>query len=170
VTKLVGAARPGAERRTFQAIRPPSGFLETSMRREIINIRADKNLLRQLQTAGRVWDLERGGLYDARCGVVNIWCSPADKPACRVGPTDARNGYHLRTHVDGTDARRAEQTPFISQVVDLQGFWIRTRNALSRVSSVKCCHLRNPGRLAWHDRTPVGCGVQPKRLVKVREK
>jgi len=22
--------------------------------------------------------------------------------------------------------------------------------------------------LAWHDRTPVGCGVQPKRLVKVR--
>src|SRR5262245_6789189 len=72
--------------------------------------------------------------------------------------------------VDGTDARRAEQTPFISQVVDLQGFWIRTRNALSRVSSVKCCHLRNPGRLAWHDRTPVGCGVQPKRLVKVRER
>jgi hypothetical protein len=29
----------------------------------------------------------------------------------------------------GTGARRAEQTPFISQVVDLQGFWIRTRNA-----------------------------------------
>ena len=86
-----------------------------------------------------------------------------------VGRTDARNGHHLRTHVDGTDARRAEQTPFISQDVDLLGFWIRTPNALSRVSSVKCCHLRNPGRLAWNDRTPVGCGVQPKRLVKVRE-
>jgi hypothetical protein len=48
-----------------------------------------------------------------------------------VGQTDARNGHHLRTHVDGTGARRAEQTPLISQVVDLQGFWIRTRNALS---------------------------------------
>jgi hypothetical protein len=91
-------------------------------------------------------------------------------PRAEVGRTDARNGHHLRTHVDGTDPRRAEQTPFISQVVDLQGFWIRTRNALSRISSVKCCHLQNPGRLAWHDRTPVGCGVQPKRLVKVRER
>jgi hypothetical protein len=76
----------------------------------------------------------------------------------------------LGTHVDGTDARRAEQATFISQVVDLQGFWIRTRNAWSRVSSVKCRHLRNPGRLAWHDWTPVGCGVQQKRLVMVRER
>src|SRR5215475_12179524 len=62
-----------------------------------------------------------------------------------VGRTDARNGHHLRTHVDGTDARRAEQTPFISQVVDLQGFWIRTRNALSRVSSVSAATCGIPG-------------------------
>jgi hypothetical protein len=34
------------------------------------------------------------------------------------------------TSIDGTDARRAEQTPVISQVFD-QGFWIRTRSALS---------------------------------------
>jgi hypothetical protein len=46
-----------------------------------------------------------------------------------VGRIDARNGHRLRTHVAGTDARRSEQTPLISQVVDLQGFWIRTRNA-----------------------------------------
>jgi hypothetical protein len=90
--------------------------------------------------------------------------------SCRVGRTDARNGHRLRTLVDGIDARRAEQTTLISQVVDLQGFRIRTRNALSRVSAVKSSHLRYPGRLAWHDRTPVRCGVQPKRLVKVREK
>ena len=38
-----------------------------------------------------------------------------------VGLTDARNGHHLRTHVDGTDARRAEHPHFISQVVDRQG-------------------------------------------------
>jgi hypothetical protein len=30
--------------------------------------------------------------------------------------------------------------------------------------------LRNPVRLAWDNGTPVGCGVQPKRLVKVRER
>src|SRR5262249_51219876 len=30
-------------------------------------------------------------------------------------------GPHLRTHVDGTDARRAEHPHFISQVVDRQG-------------------------------------------------
>jgi hypothetical protein len=41
-----------------------------------------------------------------------------------VGRADARNGHRLRTHVDGTDARHAEQMPLISQVVDLQGFWI----------------------------------------------
>jgi len=38
------------------------------------------------------------------------------------------------------------------------------------VSPVKYFHLLNPRRLAWHDRTPVGCSVQPKRLVKVRER
>src|SRR5262249_12395754 len=92
------------------------------------------------------------------------------KLATFPGRADASHGHHLRTHVDGTDARRAEQTPFISQVVDLQGFGIRTRDALSRVSPVNCFHLRNPGRLAWNNRTPVGCGVQPKRLVKARER
>ena len=38
-----------------------------------------------------------------------------------VGQTDARNGHHLRTHVDGTDAGRPEHPHFISQVVDRQG-------------------------------------------------
>jgi hypothetical protein len=38
-----------------------------------------------------------------------------------VGQTDARNGHHVRTHVDGTDARRAEHPHFLSQVVDRQG-------------------------------------------------
>jgi hypothetical protein len=52
------------------------------MRREVLNVRADCNLLRQFLATGRAWDLERGGLYDARSGVVNIWCSPDDKPAC----------------------------------------------------------------------------------------
>jgi hypothetical protein len=94
----------------------------------------------------------------ARVGLIDVDVSKADWQkcaSCRVGETDAR---------------RAEQTPFISQIVDLQGYWILTCNALSRVSPVKCLHLLNPRRLALYDRAPVGCGVQPKRLVKVRER
>jgi hypothetical protein len=48
----------------------------------MLNVRADRNLLRQLLATEGAWDLERGGLYDARSGVINIWCSPHDKPAC----------------------------------------------------------------------------------------
>jgi hypothetical protein len=52
------------------------------MRRESLNITADRDLLRWLLAAGRAFDLDRGGLYDARSGVVNVWASPDDKPAC----------------------------------------------------------------------------------------
>jgi hypothetical protein len=38
-----------------------------------------------------------------------------------VEQTDARNGHHLRTHINGTDARRVEHPHFISQVADWQG-------------------------------------------------
>ena len=42
------------------------------------------------------------------------------------------------------------------------------RSAKKRTIRVKTC---NPARrLAWRDRTPVECGVQPKRLAKVRER
>jgi hypothetical protein len=37
-----------------------------------------------------------------------------------VAQTDARNGHRLRTHVDGTDARRAKYLHFNMQGVDRQ--------------------------------------------------
>ena len=69
---------------------------------------------------------------------------------------------------DRRSPRRTSGVPFAGS--RSPRFWIRTRNALSRVSPVKYFHLLNPRRLAWHDQTPVECSVQPKRLVKVRER
>jgi hypothetical protein len=71
------------------------------MRREILNVRADRNLLRQLLASGRAWDLEQGGLYDARSGVVNIWCSPTDKPACWNTPISRGGLRYPREYVGG---------------------------------------------------------------------
>jgi hypothetical protein len=52
------------------------------MRREQLGITVERDLLRRLLNTARSFDLARGGLYDAPSGVVNIWCSPGDKPAC----------------------------------------------------------------------------------------
>jgi hypothetical protein len=71
------------------------------MRREVLHVRAGRNLLRQLLATGQAWDLERGGLYDARSGVINIWCSPHDKPACWDRPISKDGLRHPREYVGG---------------------------------------------------------------------
>ncbi len=71
------------------------------MRRENLNVRADRSLLRQFLATGRAWDLERGGLYDARSGVVNIWCGPHDKPACWNQPISQGGLSYPREYVGG---------------------------------------------------------------------
>jgi hypothetical protein len=52
------------------------------MRREMLNLTVEREFLQRLLAAGHAFDLEREGLYDARSGLVNIWCSPDDKPPC----------------------------------------------------------------------------------------
>src|SRR5262245_35972823 len=69
------------------------------MRREVLNVRADRDLLRQLLAAGHAFDLNSGGLYDARSGVINIWCSPDDKPACWDRPISRGGLRHPREYV-----------------------------------------------------------------------
>jgi hypothetical protein len=71
------------------------------MRREILDVRADRALLRQLLAAGHAFDLNSGGLYDARSGVVNIWCSPTDKPACWDRPISRGGLRYPREYVGG---------------------------------------------------------------------
>lgn len=36
---------------------------------------------RRMLALGHMWDINRGGLYDARSGVINLWVSPEDHPA-----------------------------------------------------------------------------------------
>lgn len=52
------------------------------MRKESLNIEADRHSLRTLLATAAAFDLERGGLCDARFGLVNFWCAPDDKPDC----------------------------------------------------------------------------------------
>ena len=43
------------------------------MRREALRLAEDREFIQRLLATGRAFDLERGGLYDARSGVVNVW-------------------------------------------------------------------------------------------------
>jgi hypothetical protein len=52
------------------------------MRKEMLDLVVEREFLQRLLATGRAFDLERNGLYDARSGVVNVWASPDDKPAC----------------------------------------------------------------------------------------
>ena len=52
------------------------------MRKESLNIEADRHSLRMLLAAAAAFDLERGGLCDARFGLANFWCAPDDRPLC----------------------------------------------------------------------------------------
>jgi hypothetical protein len=54
---------------------------ETSHRRHLA-VRLDRAGMRQLLHLGQQNDIEAAGLYDARAGCVNVWCSPEDKPSC----------------------------------------------------------------------------------------
>jgi hypothetical protein len=43
------------------------------MRREALHLAEDREFVQRLLATGRAFNLERGGLYDARSGVVNVW-------------------------------------------------------------------------------------------------
>jgi hypothetical protein len=82
------------------------------MRRETLNLAVDREFVQRLLTTGRAFDLERGGLYDARSGVINIWCSPDDKPACWNSPISRGALTHPRSYAGalGWDWRDDDQS------------------------------------------------------------
>jgi hypothetical protein len=81
------------------------------MRKRTLNITADRDFLRRLLAAGHAFDLERGSLYDARSGVINVWCSPDDKPPCWDVKITPGGLSHPRAYVGalGWDWRDEEQ-------------------------------------------------------------
>lgn len=51
-----------------------------------LNVAVDNATIFKILAVGREFDLEKNGLYDARMGCVNVWCSPEDKPNCWDSP------------------------------------------------------------------------------------
>lgn len=52
------------------------------MKKQFLGRRVNRQYVQKLLDVGNQFDLEKNGLFDARSGVVNIWCSPDDKPSC----------------------------------------------------------------------------------------
>ncbi len=47
-----------------------------------LGIKVDRITINKILAVGHEFDLNKDGLFDARMGAVNIWCSPTDKPSC----------------------------------------------------------------------------------------
>lgn len=66
-----------------------------------LGIVVDRATVHKILSTGRAFDISSGGMYDARSGVVNFWCSPEDKPTCwdkEILPGDLG---HPRDYVGG---------------------------------------------------------------------
>jgi len=66
-----------------------------------LNKVVDRQFVQKLLSVGRAFDVDQGGYYDARSGVVNFWCGPDNKPSC--WPNDIKIGglKHPRDYVGG---------------------------------------------------------------------
>jgi hypothetical protein len=70
----------GGDEEALEAPRAPS--VRSERTRELpLGIKGDRAFVRKLLAVGQEFDLNKGGHYDSRSGVVNLWCSPEDKPA-----------------------------------------------------------------------------------------
>lgn len=54
---------------------------KTSTKKQL-NIIVDQDTIRKILAVGHEFDVNKNGLFDARGGCVNFWCSPEDKPDC----------------------------------------------------------------------------------------
>ncbi len=50
--------------------------------KKTLNILVDRDLVRKILAVGHEFDVNKNGLFDARSGCVNFWCSQEDKPEC----------------------------------------------------------------------------------------
>jgi hypothetical protein len=91
------------------------------MRKQPLHITADRDFIRRLLRAGSGFDLEQDGHYDACSGLINVWCSPDDRPACWDAPITPGAFPHPREYVgaigwdwqdDGQAALYVEAAPY----------------------------------------------------------
>src|ERR1051326_6955853 len=74
-----------------------------TLQRRKLGVRLDKAQIQCVLQAGQRHDINHGGLYDARSGAVNIWCSPEDKPGCWDVSVDAGDLDYPRSYVGALD-------------------------------------------------------------------
>jgi hypothetical protein len=91
------------------------------MRKQPLHITADRDFIRRLLATVYAFDLERDGHYDACSGIINVWCSPDDRPACWDAPITPDAFPHPREYVgaigwgwqdDGEAALYVEAAPY----------------------------------------------------------
>lgn len=47
-----------------------------------LNIQVSRSFIRLLLQTANEFDLNKGGYFDGRCGCINVWAGPTEKPAC----------------------------------------------------------------------------------------
>jgi len=66
-----------------------------------LNIKGTREFIARLLATGRAFDVNKDGLYDARSGAINVWCSPTDKPACWTHEITKGDLKYPREYVGG---------------------------------------------------------------------
>lgn len=110
-----------------------------------LSIIVDRATITKILSTGHAFDINKGGLYDARSGVVNFWCKPDDKPTCwdkEILPGDLghpceyvgklywdwQDDERAKLRLDCTpyqllDARRKERKPRYGQPILTEDEW-----------------------------------------------
>ncbi len=66
-----------------------------------LDIQVSRSFIRQLLQTASEFDLNKGGYFDGRSGVVNLWAGPDDKPTCWNVEITKGGLKHPRDYVGG---------------------------------------------------------------------
>jgi hypothetical protein len=91
-SEMEQADLPDEEEAPFPARAPAP----TRERKESLGVRGNRDLVQKLLAVAREFDVEKGGLFDAGSGAVQLWCSPEDKPAGWNAPITPGGFGHAR--------------------------------------------------------------------------
>jgi len=110
----------------------PTDIGENNMgRKRELNITLTRDAIRKILKVGHELDVNKNGLFDARSGCVNIWCSPEDKPSCwpkeiMQGGLDYPRDYVAGIYWEWNDKDQAEL------VVEVEPYELERSRGLDR--------------------------------------
>jgi hypothetical protein len=127
----------------YQPGKKPEGY--TAMRRttsHIVNLPYEHQELLALFTQAVREDVEKGGRYDARSDVINVWSHPW-VPQSRRAASTIMGTFHCMWEQDNTIYQIEADTGFSLNVL-LQELCVLELKALGRVKHGKCHSLSLP--------------------------